>query len=299
MIQSRTIRLDPRSLKLLEVNARYMTHEQYSRLVENVKSDGDLTSVPFACNVSDGAEPEYLVLSGNHRVRAAIDAGLETIEVKVTDQLLDHQRRIALQLSHNAISGQDDQALLKKLYDELDVDWRAYSGLDDQTLELLKQSEADALREANLSFQTFSLVFLPEEIERIQEVFQQAQAFAKGAKLTLLARWSEYDRYMEAMDAVRTANNVQSSATAFLLLLDIAERHMDELDDAWYDADSDSPRHKGSQVPLVAVLGSPNVPGKVAVALRRVVEQMVASGEIEPHKKWDAIDVLCKKYLEK
>lgn len=73
-ITTRIERMDPKALKLLERNARFMRQETYARLVDNVRRDGRLTSVPFAIREPDG---RYLVLSGNHRTMAAIDAGLE------------------------------------------------------------------------------------------------------------------------------------------------------------------------------------------------------------------------------
>lgn len=56
----------------LEKNARYMTNEQFRNLVENIKRDGQLSSVPFCVKV-DG---KYRVLSGNHRVMAAKEAAV-------------------------------------------------------------------------------------------------------------------------------------------------------------------------------------------------------------------------------
>lgn len=48
---------------------------------------------------------------------------------------MSEEHRIAIQLSHNAIVGQDDPDILKKLYDKiLDIDLKEYSGLDDKTL---------------------------------------------------------------------------------------------------------------------------------------------------------------------
>lgn len=37
--------MDPKSLKLLEVNARFMRHEEFQRLVANIKQDGQLMQV--------------------------------------------------------------------------------------------------------------------------------------------------------------------------------------------------------------------------------------------------------------
>lgn len=98
-MKTRIIQIDPRELKLLQLNARYMRHEEYQRLVANVKRDGQLTSAPFACKDGD----KYLVLSGNHRTQAAIAAGLETIPCIVTDDELSEDQKISIQLSHNSL----------------------------------------------------------------------------------------------------------------------------------------------------------------------------------------------------
>ena len=47
-----TITIDPREIKLLDLNARYMKHEDFKQLVENIRRDGQLTSTPFLCKES-------------------------------------------------------------------------------------------------------------------------------------------------------------------------------------------------------------------------------------------------------
>lgn len=94
MINTKIIEIDPRELKLLKMNARFMRHEEFQRLVANIKRDGQLTSAPFAC--LDPADGKYEVLSGNHRVQAAISAGLETIPCIITDDEMSEEQRIAI-----------------------------------------------------------------------------------------------------------------------------------------------------------------------------------------------------------
>ena len=45
----KTMEIDPKEIVLLEENARYMTHEEFNRLVDNVRRDGQLSSAPFLC----------------------------------------------------------------------------------------------------------------------------------------------------------------------------------------------------------------------------------------------------------
>ena len=98
MINTRIIEIDPRELKLLKMNARFMRHEEFQRLVANVKKDGQLTSAPFAA--LDPADGKYEVLSGNHRVQAAVSAGLEKIPCIITDD--EDRKSTRLNSSHMA-----------------------------------------------------------------------------------------------------------------------------------------------------------------------------------------------------
>src|SRR5690242_16828167 len=98
-LQTRVTRVRLSELKLLEKNARYMKPEQFNRLVENIRRDGCLTSVPLVHRDGD----DLVVVSGNHRVSAAIKAGIEESDVIEVMSPLTRQQFVALQLSHNAI----------------------------------------------------------------------------------------------------------------------------------------------------------------------------------------------------
>src|SRR5690606_10189312 len=110
-------RIDPRKVKLLDQNAHFMRHETFMRLVENIRADGAATSTPFLWRRHDDQtrkplhKPEddhaYECLSGNHRVKASIVAEVYEIDVLYTDDYIDPDRRRAIQLSHNAIFGED------------------------------------------------------------------------------------------------------------------------------------------------------------------------------------------------
>jgi ParB-like chromosome segregation protein Spo0J len=120
------MRLDPRTLKPREVNARYMSPTEFGRLVENVKTDGRLTSAVLACVTQTG---EVEILSGHHRCLAAIEAGLTEIDVLVITTPLSEERKAAIQLSHNAVTGQDNPSALADLYRNLGLDAKMFSGL--------------------------------------------------------------------------------------------------------------------------------------------------------------------------
>lgn len=104
IMETEIIKINPKDIKLLKLNARYMKPQEYQKLVANIKKDGQLTSVPF-CYYNEKNEIE--VLSGNHRVMASIDAGLNEIEIMICKNNLTKEQALAIQLSHNSICGQD------------------------------------------------------------------------------------------------------------------------------------------------------------------------------------------------
>ncbi|MEU9201927.1 hypothetical protein [Streptomyces sp. NPDC048332] len=79
LFRPRLVRRDPRLLTRLEVNARFMRKEEYDRQVENVRRDGCLTSTPLTYAGGEYDEGRELVLSGNHRTMASVDADLDEI----------------------------------------------------------------------------------------------------------------------------------------------------------------------------------------------------------------------------
>lgn len=287
-INTRIARVDPRTLKLLDLNARYMRHETFARLVENIRNDGGLTgNTPFAwlihndatrLPVATGKEDEnydriYEVLSGNHRVRAAIAAGLPEIDVCLTDDYLPPDRRNAIQLSHNAINGEDDPATLKTIYESISApEMRIYSGLDDKTLKLLDAVTVAPMSEASLQFQNISLTFLPNEAELVQEAFDQARKQAAGAKGFWLARWADYDRTMDALEMASQAHGVKNTATSLMLILDVFGRHLTDLSEG-YITDDEHPR-KGARVPIQTVLGRADIPSGTAAKLRKALAKI-------------------------
>jgi ParB-like chromosome segregation protein Spo0J len=228
-IQVKVVEVDLHELVLLDSaeNARFMTHEQFDGLVRNIKRDGCMTTMPFCWKNDAGA---WEVLSGNHRVQAAIAAGLTKAPVLVTEDRLSKDRRRAIQLSHNAITGQDDPALLARLYSEIgDVDLRGYTGLDDDVLGLLPELEVPSISEMNLDTRVLQFVFMPHEVDDVLAQLDAAMDVAPHADETLIGDRKEYERLLGAIEEVEKRADVRNRASALRLILAVFERHKDEI----------------------------------------------------------------------
>jgi hypothetical protein len=290
-METRIQQFVPKDLKLLSLNARYLPKEQYGRLVENVKRDGKLTSVPFACRNDDGS---YLVLSGNHRVMAAIDAGLESIEVMTTDDPLSETQRVAIQLSHNSIAGQDDPAVLTQLFEKLeDVDWRLYSGLDDKTLDLLMKVEPIAPIDAPLEYKSVNLIFLPSSLDEAKKSLDEAKSMSKTDE-TWLALGTEYQRWLTNIDDAAGSAGVSNLAIALQVIFDVFEHHKADLGELW-DNDGADPH---AWVPLVGMTGRTSIPVIEGRTLKKAIERIVGQEKVNVKKPWEALAYMADFYLQ-
>ncbi|MEV0278917.1 hypothetical protein AB0I22_21380 [Streptomyces sp. NPDC050610] len=222
---------------------------------------------------------------------AAIEAGLERIGWLEITEPLPRQRQIALQLSHNAIAGQDDPAILRELYDELEsVAWRQYTGLDDKTLDLLEQVDVASLGEANLDFASVQFMFLPHELERAEAAFDAARA-AAAADRRWVAGLEQYEPVLDALETSRAAYKIGNSATALGVILAVFERHLSELAEGWFDARSGDAVRAGT-APLETVFGVREIPVETAAAVRGVIDRMVQDGTVSADEPWRALEVL-------
>ena len=285
------VELDPREIKLLDLNARYMRHEEFKQLVENIRRDGQLTSTPFICKDSDG---KYLCLSGNHRTKAAIEAGIDKITCLATDDNLTDDQKIAIQLSQNAIIGQDDPATLKLLYESImDVEMKKYCGLDDKTLELLEKISSVSISEANLEFKTLHIVFLPDELESAQKIIGKVKEAVKTADASWLAKKSQYDIWLDSQENISSSYGIKNAAVAMDIMMKLVTRNLVQLQEGYEDAEGFE-----RYVPISSVIGRRQIPVGSAKKVAKAVQKIQGSENLKETELWRALEILAERYLE-
>jgi hypothetical protein len=225
-IKTANFEIDPRKLKGLDKNARRMSASQFNQLVENVKADGVLTSVPLVHRQGD----DLVILSGNHRVKAAVAAGLATITVmEALGDDLTPERLVALQLSHNAITGDDDENILRELYDSLDVMGKLYSGLTDASFGGVGELDLTKLAIGAPKYQAVNMLLLPED----HEIFVEAmEKLGKGAAQTTryIGRLADYATFEKAIVAVQDTFDIHNQAMAIMAMAELALEKLAELE---------------------------------------------------------------------
>jgi hypothetical protein len=215
-LQTRIVRRKLKELKLLKKNARYMAEPEFNRLVANLKRDGVLTSLPLVYREE--------VLSGNHRVQAALKAGIEDADViEVTSELTQEQQR-AIQLSHNALTGKDDPSILREIYESLSLDWQKYSAVYEEMFKL-DEEKATSLGVPIAKYQELVIAFLPEDRQAFYDFALAVEKRYRKAHV-LVGEAHSFDVLFDAILAVKDGRHIGNTGTALRVMADIVLEHM-------------------------------------------------------------------------
>lgn len=197
-----------------------MEGSQYKLLVENLRIDGVLTSAPLVRNNGE-------VLSGNHRVEAALEAGIEEADVIEIVDDIDDNRALALQLSHNAIAGSDDPGRLANLYSSLDLTWKRFSGLTDDVLNAAKELDITALAIGAPQYQELMFLFLPEQADIFLKVLGKVEKLVAKSGFTIAGHYEDFGRVFDAVVAAKRVRGIHNSAVALRTIAEIALRALE------------------------------------------------------------------------
>ncbi len=211
--------------EFLDRNARYMTKEQLERLSNNVKGDGFLSQLPFCIKEESG---KFRILSGNHRVKSAIKAGLSRILILFgTPDVFDDQKQLAMQLSHNAISGQDDVSILQELYSSLkDIAMKAYSGIDEKGLFGYKSLDFSGISEQDIALNEINFMFCDINAETVNKVLDHLEKKGVDPEKDAIVV-GDVDRFIEIMTRVKKRLNIKNRSVALLAMCRICDAYLE------------------------------------------------------------------------
>ena len=234
-LETRVVRQKLTELRHLEGNARFMKAEQFNQLVANLARDGVLTSAPLIYRGE--------VLSGNHRVQAAIKAGIAEADcIEILSELTPSRRR-AIALSHNAIVGMDDPSQLFAAYQDLDLGDKLYSGLTDDAFGA-QELDLASLSAGSTDTIEVLLVFLPEYEEAFRKYVERLASKAKATKM--LASMESFDRFFDTIVRVKGVQNILNTAMAVEMMVRLACERLDQIE-AQAPSDDQAPSDAGTE----------------------------------------------------
>ena len=206
-------------------NARFMKPQVFKRLVANIRRDGCLTSLPLIAQI-EGEKPLYIA-SGNHRVAAAIEADvLEGLAMRIVEPISE-QRFVAIQLGHNAIEGEDDPATLKRLYEQLDLELKEYSGLTDNAFST-DDFAVTTFGGVAAMYQDVVFSFLSEDAEVVKTFLANAERWIKRKRPVYAAHYKDFEDFFATVVKAKEVRGITNTAIAMRVVIDIARERLEE-----------------------------------------------------------------------
>ncbi len=216
--------VNPKQLKPQSKNARYMMPQKFKILVQNIADAGNLESVPLVIKKND----TYHIVSGHHRVEAAIEANIKDIVVLLLPENTTKDEKVSKQLSHNSLSGIDDELILSELFDSIKtIELKIAAGLNDKVYKI----NYDALSFKVGEYKEFTVLFMPEDEQYADEVMEKIveKTSIKSSSALRLTSINYWDKFAELIRQIKKCENVKSNGIAFLRMLEIAEKEIHKL----------------------------------------------------------------------
>ena len=181
-------------LKPSKVNARRMPDAEFHRLIKNIKQDGKMTSTPLVYR-------DMRIISGHHRVKAALKAGLTHSPCMVITSEVSDDHLTALQLSHNSITGVDDQTTLRQMVEQLPALEQEFASVQLENLAIPKFGSSIV---SGVTETKFEVYFLPSEIDEIAHVGERIERMQNKQAVRFAVEPSALlDDFMDAFFAVK------------------------------------------------------------------------------------------------
>ncbi len=207
---------NPADILILKQNARYFKKEVFLQLVDNLKKDERLSSTPL-CHENDG---RLEVLSGNHRVQAAVAAGIKIIMVMVINGELSKDDKIAVQLSHNALVGEDDKNILADLWAQIEsIDAKCYTGLSSDAVGELEKIKMMSFSTPSLKTKQLTFAFTDSEMTEIEAIIGE---LGSAGDVVYIADISQFEDFFKAIQDAKKKFVVKNGALAVYKLTQAA-----------------------------------------------------------------------------
>lgn len=229
--------VDPSTLCPAPRNAHYMPKAVFDRMTANIAEDGNLASLPLCWQQPDNI---FMIISGHHRVQAAVVAGIAHILILYTNRQLHEGERIAQQLAHNALVGLDNSAILQELWQTIEtVHLKEVTGLDEKALERLGKIDLRGIHAAKVPFEELRLLFVSSELDHVDTTMKR---IGKATRVRYAARVEEFERFFQTLLRFKQAKDIQNTSTAFLAMIDIVTAWLDQHEQDTSKVDTHGPQ---------------------------------------------------------
>jgi hypothetical protein len=206
----------------LEKNAHFFEKDKLDKLVQNVAHDGFLSQLPFG--MKRKSDDKYLILSGNHRLKAAIKANLTYILILYIDEV-DRDTQIAYQLSHNSLVGKDDLQMLKDIYKEMkSIEAKEFSGLNGIQFVDVEKLQVSSINDGDIELTEIKFLFIENRKNDVKAVLSELEKHKLNEDSSIV--FGSFDAFVKVLTEVKKAYGIKSMTVAFGRMIDICNEQI-------------------------------------------------------------------------
>lgn len=209
-----------------DINANVMPTGMFNALVNNIRQNKALESIPLMATREGSDIIE--VVSGHHRTRAAMQAGIEGGVVILYKGLTNAEIR-AKQLAHNSIAGQSDPEIVKQLFSQIDdIGLQMESFIDPEMFANLPTAVSFQMVDIDptADAKTMTVVFLPTQLA---DFSKSMDLLSSQPDVVVLEKLDAFEGFKTAVHAVKEELEIVSYPTALAAMARLAVERLAQL----------------------------------------------------------------------
>ena len=266
-----------------DINARIMKKEMQDQLTANIKNRGQLESLPLLVEKDGVLE----IISGHHRIKSARAAELKEIVAIIDVSGLSRSKIASKQLAHNAISGFDDQDVLKeicKMLDDVDDMLESFIGKDilEEPLEQYDKLLSPAVQ---FDFKNITFSFLPHQVRDMDALVKNLESSAP--EIIGVAPYEQCKHFIEALARYQKFSDIRNVGAAIHSMI---ESVTEKMDDAGFNEEED-------WTYLTKLFGSNAIPAESAATITKAIKKAEKEGTVTSKNRWQLIEAWATDYL--
>jgi len=194
------------------INANEMNEKTFNRLVANIRQDKELTSSVLLMEMN--GSNKLMCISGHHRIRAARKAKIMKVPAIIIPEI-EESKRVALQLSHNDINGENDSEILSqmiKMLNEEDIRM-----IDTDNIEII-EPENKIIDYEIKPYKYVNVCLMPESAEELTMLINDLSG--NDDQLNYLTTKENYDILRKVLTRA-FSNGFKTAGRAFRNMMDV------------------------------------------------------------------------------
>ncbi len=180
-----------------------------------------MSQLPFALKQENG---KYLILSGNHRVKASMKAGLEYVLLLYVENI-SKEKQIAYQISHNSLVGKDDMKMLKEIFEQIDsIEAKEFSGVSDLDFINVDGISIPSINDKDIDIVEMKFLFVESKADDTKRVIAALEKQKLDENSGII--FGSFEAFIKQLTAIKGHFSIKSNTVAFSKMIEICAEHI-------------------------------------------------------------------------